>query len=84
MTHLTQSYFCGAAQSPLLYETIGNCLDNTADMYPEREALVVRHQNIRWSYRRYQQEIDKAVAAFQSRERRFGKTSDQVGSTIRA
>ncbi len=31
-----------------------------------------------------QQEIDKAVAAFQSRERRFGKTSDQVGSTIRA
>lgn len=30
------------------------------------------------------QDIDKAVAAFQSRERRFGKTSDQVGGTISA
>jgi fatty-acyl-CoA synthase len=62
MTNLTQSYFCGTAQTPLLYETIGNCLDRTAAKYPDNEALVVRHQNIRWTYRRYQQEIDKLAS----------------------
>jgi len=59
MSPLTQSYVCGEAQAPLLYETIGSCFDRAADTYPDHEALVVRHQNIRWSYRRYQKEVDR-------------------------
>jgi len=31
-----------------------------------------------------QQELDQAITSFQSRERRFGRTSEQVGSTIGA
>ena len=59
MTALTQSYLCGSAEAPLLYETIGNCIDRIADHYPEQLALVVRHQNIRWNYRQYREQIDR-------------------------
>lgn len=61
MTHSLpqQSYLCGTAATPLLYETIGNCFDRIAQTFPEREALVVRHQNIRWTYRQYQQQINR-------------------------
>lgn len=59
MTPQGQSYLCGSASKPLLYETIGNCFDRVAATYPDREALVVRHQNIRWTYSEYQQEINK-------------------------
>ncbi len=63
-THMTttlpgQSYLCGSASTPLLYETIGNCLERIATQYPEREALVVRHQNIHWTYREYNLEINR-------------------------
>ncbi len=57
--NLTQSYVCGNAHSPLLYETIGACFDRIANAFPEREALVVKHQNIRWNYSEYQHEVDR-------------------------
>lgn len=53
-----QSYLCGDASEPLLYETIGACVDRIAATYPDREALVVRHQSIRWTFAQYQAEID--------------------------
>ncbi|MCG8315333.1 MAG: AMP-binding protein [Pseudomonadales bacterium] len=53
-----QSYICGAAEEPLLYETIGSCFDRIADRYPNKEALVVRHQNIRWTFKAYQQQVN--------------------------
>ena len=53
-----QSYLCGQANEPLLYETIGACLDRIAATYPQQPALVVRHQNIRWTYADYQERID--------------------------
>ena len=31
-----------------------------------------------------EQELDQAIAAFQSRERRFGQTSDQVKGAVNA
>lgn len=52
------SYLCGPASEPLIYETIGNCLDRIAATFPQREALVVRHQNIRWTYHEYKQQVD--------------------------
>ncbi len=53
-----QSYLCGSAEAPLLYETIGECVDRIAATYPDREALVVRHQNIRWTFSEYAEQID--------------------------
>ena len=52
------SYLCGPASEPLLYETIGNCFDRIAATFPEREALVVRHQDIHWTFQEYRQHID--------------------------
>ncbi len=53
-----QSYLCGQADEPLLYETIGDCLDRIAAAHPDRPALVVRHQDIRWSFAEYKAHID--------------------------
>ncbi len=55
---LRQSYLGGPASQPLLYETIGNCFDRITATYPDREALVVRHQGIRWTYQQYQKEVN--------------------------
>jgi fatty-acyl-CoA synthase len=55
MTNL--SYVCGVGTEPLLYKTIGAVLEDAAARWGEREALIVRHQNIRWTYR----ELDEAA-----------------------
>ena len=57
-TPVEQSYLCGSATEPLLYETIGACVDRIAARYPDREALVVRHQGIRWTFAQYREQID--------------------------
>lgn len=62
MGGLTQSYVHGASTVRLRYQTIGNAFDETAARFPEREALVVRHQDIRWTYAELQARVD-AVAA---------------------
>ncbi len=53
-----QSYLCGQANEPLLYETIGACLERIAATYPQQPALVVRHQDIRWTFAEYKERID--------------------------
>ncbi len=55
---MEKSYLCGQAAEPLIFETIGDCVDRMASTYPEKEALVVRHQNIRWTYAEYRDQID--------------------------
>ena len=45
------SYLHGASDTPLLGETIGDNLRRTVDRVPERDALVVRSQGYRASYR---------------------------------
>src|SRR5262245_35821038 len=47
------SYAHGAADVPLLGETIGENLRRTVERFPDREALVVRHQNFRATYRQF-------------------------------
>jgi fatty-acyl-CoA synthase len=58
-TELEISRFAGARQPILLEETISGLLDRIVARYPDEEALVVRHQNIRWTYRQYRTEIEK-------------------------
>ena len=58
MTQLNQSYYCGASQSQIIYETIGNYFDRTCESNLEVDALVVRHQEVRWSYRELQERVN--------------------------
>jgi fatty-acyl-CoA synthase len=62
MAGLTQSYSCGASSTPIIYETIGNYLDEVAAQYPDTEALVVCHQDIRWTYAEFNQKVDELAA----------------------
>ena len=62
MGKLIQSYVHGASAVPLLGETIGAHFDRTVARWPDSEALVVRHQGVRWTYRELQQQIDAFAA----------------------
>lgn len=59
---LTQSYDKGP-DVPLIEATIGDFFDAIVAKYPEREALVVRHQNIRWTYKQLQGQVNKLASA---------------------
>lgn len=54
-----ESMFKGESQPPLSFQTIGDCLKDRAKAHPNRLAVVVRHQNIRWTYRQFQQQVDR-------------------------
>lgn len=56
---ITHSQLAGPTDEPLVTETIGRIFDSTVEKYPEVEALVVRHQGIRWNYKEYQREVDR-------------------------
>jgi fatty-acyl-CoA synthase len=56
------SYVHGASDTPLIGETIGVHFDRVAARFSDRDALIVRHQKIRWTYRDLQAQVD-AVAA---------------------
>ena len=60
MARLNQSYTHGASGQPLLGQTIGEAFDLCVERSPGRDALVVRHQHVRWTY----QELHARVEAF--------------------
>jgi len=52
------SYVHGASATPLIGQTIGVHFDRIAGRFAERDALIVRHQQVRWSYRELQRRVD--------------------------
>src|SRR5580700_11260082 len=56
------SYVHGASTIPLIGETIGVHFDRIVDRFGERDALIVRHQRFRWSYRDLRQRVDAFAA----------------------
>ena len=44
------SYDHGVSDKKLIGETIGAFFDRAVDTWRDREALVVRQQNVRWSW----------------------------------
>ena len=62
MTALTQSYYCGASTTQIIYETIGGFFDRVANEHPNNPALVLRHQNVDWTYSELQQRVDQLAA----------------------
>jgi fatty-acyl-CoA synthase len=59
---LRRSYVHGVSPTPLLGETVGQLFDRTVARFPDHEALVVRHQDLRWSYKELQGEVDALAA----------------------
>ena len=56
---MKNSYFKGASAPALVNETIGQFFDRIVKQYPEREALVVRHQGIRWTWSEYRDRVEE-------------------------
>ena len=59
---LLTSYAQGSQQPPLWSITIGQALDNTVARHGEREALVVPHQGVRWTWAQLAQRVDEVAA----------------------
>jgi fatty-acyl-CoA synthase len=70
------SYAHGPSSVPLLGETIGENLRRTVERFPEREALVVRHQGYRATYRELWDQINRAARGLLARGVEKG---DRVG-----
>ena len=76
MPKLTQSYVHGASPMPLLGDTIGIHFDQAVERWSDAEALVVRHENIRWTYSDLQRQVDACAAGLLALEFAPG---DRVG-----
>jgi fatty-acyl-CoA synthase len=57
---------CGTSDRPLVYLTVGDTLEQAVAQFAEREALVVPHQHIRWSYARLLEQVDIVARGFLS------------------
>lgn len=57
------SHTRGATEPPLIEQTLGAFFDAMADRVPEREALVVAHQGLRFTYRQLQTEANRLATA---------------------
>jgi len=59
MQNLTHSYYCGASTTQIIYETIGVYFDRICEQHPDQDALIVRHQDVRWTYRELQKKVNE-------------------------
>jgi len=66
MTRPPLSYAHGPSATPLLGETIGQCLDRIAETFPDKEALISVFQDARFTYRAFRELVDRAARAFMS------------------
>ena len=60
------SYVHGASDRPFIGDTIGVHFDRIVERFGERDALIVRHQQIRWSYRELKARVDAFAAGLLS------------------
>ncbi|HKM15122.1 MAG TPA: AMP-binding protein [Marinospirillum sp.] len=57
----TLSYVSGISDRPLLGMTIGDLFDQTVASFPNNDALISRHQNLRYTYIQLQQEVNRCA-----------------------
>ena len=73
---ISESHVRGSTETPLIESTIGSYFDEATDRFVTQDALVVRHQGIRWTYG----ELRKQVDAFAAGLLALGlKPGDRVG-----
>jgi fatty-acyl-CoA synthase len=73
---LSGSAFKGATDVDLLQDTIGQTFDSTAEKFPYHPAIVVKHQNISWNYKTYQQQVNSLALGLLAQGVKVG---DRVG-----
>ena len=56
------SYVHGAHPLPLIGDTIGAHLDRVAARFPDRDALVVPHQDVRWTWQELRERAERLAA----------------------
>jgi fatty-acyl-CoA synthase len=66
----------GAAKPPLLEETIGANLEATVARHGDREALIVAHQNVRQTWRQFNESVDEVAKGLMAAGIRAG---DRIG-----
>jgi fatty-acyl-CoA synthase len=72
----TRSYAHGTGETPLLGRCVGEILDDAAQAYPDKDALIVRHQGIRYTYSQFLEQVDLVARGLL----RLGiKKEDRVG-----
>nr|WP_314482050.1 AMP-binding protein [uncultured Pseudomonas sp.] len=70
------SYTRGRQDRPLLTQTIGQAFDATVARFGEREALVARHQGLRYTWRQLAEQVESCARALMA----LGvETGDRVG-----
>ncbi|ROM69430.1 AMP-binding protein [Pseudomonas brassicacearum] len=75
-SHSQLSYSRGSQAKALLTQTIGQAFDQTVARYPEGEALVVRHQALRYTWQQLAEAVDLHARALLA----LGlKTGDRLG-----
>ena len=62
MAGMTQSYVHGASDTALIGETIGAHFDKAVARWHNNDALVVRHQDIRWTWAELKERVDDFAA----------------------
>jgi fatty-acyl-CoA synthase len=62
MVLLTQSYASGISSVPLIGDTIGVHFDEAASRWSDRDALIVRQQDVRWTYAELKTKVDAFAA----------------------
>jgi len=56
------SYVHGASAAPLIGETIGVHFERIVERFGDSDALIVRHQRVRWSWRELNDRVDALAA----------------------
>jgi len=74
MTNL--SYVNGVSDKPLVFKTIGELLDEAVSKNADKEAIVVRHQDVRLSYAQLNEQVNRVAGNLLSRGI---ETGDRVG-----
>ncbi|MFZ5675734.1 MAG: AMP-binding protein [Pseudomonadota bacterium] len=62
MARLTQSYVHGVSDIPLIGQTVGAFFDMAARRWADCDALIVRHQKVRWTYAELKRKVDDFAA----------------------
>jgi len=70
------SYACGSSDEPLLGKCIGEALEDTAALYPNNDALIVCHQQKRYTYQQFNEEVNRTARGLLSLEIKKG---DRIG-----
>nr|XP_046233568.1 medium-chain acyl-CoA ligase ACSF2, mitochondrial [Scatophagus argus] len=59
---LTTSYAHGTSSTSLLHQTVGESLQRTVELWPDREAVAFLENGVRKTFAQFQQDVDQAAA----------------------